>query len=404
MKKLILPLLLLFLSLHSIAQFTIKGRVVNKTDKEPIPSAVVFINNSAIAATTDSAGHFKLTVPIGQYRLLINIVGYENYSTPIILKGNTVLNDIELIPKIEAIKEVTVKAKATTSPCFPIFVQEFFGNSMFARSCKILNPLVLQFYDITPKGGFSARSSDFIQIENDALGYKVKFYLLYFIKDADKQRCYFNGQSFFEEMHGTPKQEREWRKNRLECYEGSTMQLLRAVMSDSLAENGFRIKRASRKLNPYFNRNGLVADAYDINSASALAEMASDLGIDDYSDNTHYNDKMQGDFLKGKDILLGTNQKGLYAISGISPKDTSLNSFYIEHTKDAIPFNGAPVYVPWIWGGKVSFFTFNKPDKPYLVFNTDGKMLNPGVVDIDGFMLGQTRVATFLPFDYRPVQ
>jgi hypothetical protein len=405
MKKIILPLLL-FLSLQSFAQYTIQGRVISKTDKSPVPNAVVFINNSAIAGTTDSAGHFRLVAPPGQYSLIVNILGYENYRAPLTLKASVVLNDIGLIPKVEAMKEVVIKAKPTLSSCFPAFEQEFFGNTQFARQCKILNPLAVQFYDITPQGGFSARSNDFLQVENGALGYKIRFQLLYFIKNMEKRRAYFNGQCYFEEMKGTPKQEREWRKNRLECYQGSPMQLLRAIVSDSLAENGFRVKRASHKLNQYYDRNGLTADPYDIDGEAAFAAIGAGIGITagmglpDYTDNTRYNDKLKGQYLRGKDLLLTTNQKDIYAITGKSAKDTSVNGLYIEHIKNVVPVaNGAAPYVPWIWGGNVSFFTFKKP---YLIFNNDGKMLNSRAVSIDGFMLPQSRVATWLPFDYKP--
>jgi hypothetical protein len=407
MKSIVLPLLLL-LSFHSLAQYAIQGRVVNKTDKSPVPNAVVFINNSAIAATTDSAGHFRLMAPAGEYSLLVHIIGYESYRAPLALKGNVTIADIELTPKIKAIKEVVVKAKPTLSSCFPAFEQELFGNTPFARQCKILNPLVLQFYDITPLGGFSARSNDFLQIENGALGYRIKFQLLYFIKDMVKRRSYFNGQCYFEEMKGTPKQQLEWRNNRLECYQGSPMQLLHAIISDSLAENGFRVKRASHELNPYYNKNGLTANAYDIDGEAAFADMAAGigitagLGIGDYTDNTVFEDKLKGSDLRGKDLVLTTNQKGIYAITGRSAKDTSMKSLYIEHTKDVVPVgNGISPHVQWIWGSRVSFFTFNKP---YLIFNTDGKMLNSGAINIDGFMLLQSRVATLLPFDYKPVQ
>ncbi len=401
MKKYPLSLLFLLFAIQSFAQYNVSGRVINKSDKKPVANAVVFINNSAIESTTDSAGQYKLNLPASQYHLLITIVGFESYKTPLTVKGNTVLNDIELTPKIGAIKEVTIKARPNLSPCFPAFETEFFGNSLFARQCKILNPLAVQFYDITPKGGFTARSSDFVQIENDALGYKVKFLLLFFIKDVDKQSCFFKGESFFEEMKGTPKQEREWHKNRLACYQGSSIQLFRSILSDSLAENGFRVKRASRKLNPYYNKNGMMVDPYDIDNAATAATMANDLGIDDdNSDNTVYNDRLENSFLTGKELLLKTNQKDLFAVSGKTPKDTSINSLYIEHTKNVLPF-AKNESVPWIWGGKVTFFTFK--DKPYLVFNDNGKMLNPGVMDIEGYMLMQSRVSTMLPFDYKPM-
>jgi hypothetical protein len=193
MKNIILSFWLL-LSLQSFAQYTIRGRVVNQADKNPIPNAVVFINNSAIAGTTDNTGHFRLTAPAGHYNLLVNIVGYKNYRAALILNGDTVLSDIGLTAKVDTLNEVTVKAKAKISSCFAAFEQELFGNTQFARQCKILNPLVLQFYDITPQGGFSARSTDFLEIENGALGYKIKFMLLYFIKDIEKRHSYFRGE------------------------------------------------------------------------------------------------------------------------------------------------------------------------------------------------------------------
>lgn len=403
MKKLLLPLLL-FLSLQSLAQYSVSGRVIDQASKQPVPNAVVFINNSSIANTTDSAGYFKLNVTTGQYHLLINIIGYENYKSPLTVKGNTVLNDIELVPKVNALAEVTVKARSRLSPCFPVFQVEFFGNNPFTLDCKILNPQVIQFYDINATGGFSARSSDFIEIENRALGYKIKFLLLYFIKDVEKRNCFFNGETFFEEMKGTPKQEKEWRKNRLECYQGSAMQLLRAVVSDSLAENGFRVKRASHHLNPYFNKFGLIANPYEADSGIISLGIATGGSLDDldFSENTVFNDKLKGKFLSGKDLLLATNQKNIYAIRGQSVTDTAINSLYIEHIRNIVPVNnGQAVTVPWMWNGTVTIMSFKKP---YIVFNNDGKILNVNAIGLDGFMFQQSRMATMLPFNYQPQQ
>jgi hypothetical protein len=100
MKKYLLPLLVLLIASKSFAQYTVSGRVINKTDKKTIPNAVVFINNSAIESTTDSTGQFRLNLPAGHYNLVVTIVGYESYKTPLTVKGKTVLNDIKLVPEI----------------------------------------------------------------------------------------------------------------------------------------------------------------------------------------------------------------------------------------------------------------------------------------------------------------
>jgi hypothetical protein len=390
MKKYLFPLLLL-MAFNCLGQNIITGRVISKTGKKPVSNAVVFLNNSGIETATDSSGQFTLkNVPHGEYQLLVTIVGYENYKTPIAVSGNGTLSDIVLTPKNEVLNDVVIKAKPKLSPCYYVFITEFLGNSPFARECKIMNPYAIQFFDIDPQGGFSARSGNFIEIDNDALGYKIKFLLNYFNKDVSASRTFFSGESYFEEMKGTLAQQQEWNKNRLECYQGSMMHLLRAIMSDSIKQNGFRIKRAHREDNAFFNRNGLEVDPYDIDNS-----------IDFFgnSDNVRYNDKLSDDVLQGRNILLTTSDAGLFAIAGNKGNN---NSLYIEHTDNTIPVaGGKPIHVPWIWHAKVSFITF---DKPYLIFDHNGKVLTPRNVHYTGFFTEQTRVATLLPFDYRPVQ
>ena len=399
-----LTILFVLIAINVNAQYTITGKVINSTDSSPLPSAVVFINNTGIATSTDSNGNFILkNVPAGRCQFLVTMVGYKPYHTTLNVTGNIDLKDVTLTASNQNLAEVTIKAKPKLSACFPTFEIEFFGNSVFARQCKILNPYDVKFYDIDARGGFSARSDKFIEIENDALGYKIKFLLNFFVKDINTSNIYFGGESYFEEMKGTLKQQQEWKMNRLECYQGSMLHLLRSIMSDSLTENGFRIRRASRGKNIYYNKNGITVDPYDPQAAADADAMADNFGIDADYDNSVYNDQLQNKFLTGKELILKTNQKDMYAIKGTSAKDTSVNSLFIEHVKNIVPvINGKPVSPFWIWHSSVTFFMFNK-NKPYLVFNDNGKILNPGVINIDGYMLFQTRVGTMLPYDYRPM-
>ena len=382
---------LIFIAFNSSAQYTITGRVINTTDKNPLSLAVAFIDNTGTSTTTNNNGSFALhNVPAGRCRFLVTIIGYQPYQVLLNVTANVDLKDIELKPAIEALAEVTVKAKAQLSPYFYSFRSEFLGSSVFARQCKIINPYDVQFYDTDARGGFSARSNNFIEVENDALGYKVKFLLNYFIKDSNTNSVYFSGESYFEEMKGTPGEERDWQKNRLECYQGSVMQLLRSIITDSVKENGYRIKKAMRKDNPYYNRNGLQVDPYDLDNA---------LDFFGNSDNTVYNDKISNGALHGKQLLLTTSDKNLFGLAGVKDS-TSNNSLFIEHIDNVIPISGSkPVHVPWIWHSTVTFIIFNKP---YTIFNNDGKILNPRSVKYTGFFSEQTRLATELPSDYQP--
>jgi len=385
--------LLLFITFNSNAQFTITGKVVSAADNTPLPLAVAFINNTGIATTTGNDGSFTLqNVPAGRCRFLITIIGYQTYQALLNITDNTDVKTIELKQSNEALAEVTIKAKAKLSPYFYTFQNEFLGFSTFARQCKIINPYDVKFFDTDSRGGFSARSDKFIVVENDALGYKIKFLLNYFIKDSNTNNVYFAGESYFEKLKGTPDEEREWQKNRLECYQGSIMQLLRSIIADSVKENGYRIKSAMRKDNPYYNPNGLQVDPYDLDNA---------MDAFGNTDNTVFYDKISNGNLRKKDLLLTTSDKNLFGLAGVKAKDsTSNNSLFIEHIADFVPISDKKVRVPWIWHSTVTFITFNKP---YTIFDKSGKILNPKSVKYTGFFSEQTRLATELPFDYQPM-
>ncbi len=387
-----LTVFLIFISFNSNAQYTITGKVINTTDKTPLYLAVAFINNTGISTTTNNDGSFALhNVPAGRCRFLITIIGYQPYQVLLNVTGNVDLKTIELKPAIEALAEVTVKAKPKLSPYYYSFQKEFLGSTLFARQCKILNPYDVQFYDTDPRGGFSARSNKFIEVENDALGYKVKFLLNYFIKDSNTNSVYFSGESYFEEMKGSPGEERDWKKNRLECYQGSVMQLLRSIIADSIKQNGYRVKRAMRKDNPYYNPSGLQVDPYDLDNA---------VDINGDSGNTIFDDKISNGTLHKKELLLTTSDKNLFGLAGVRDS-TSNNSLYIEHIADVVPISGnKSVHVPWIWHSTVTFITFNKP---YTIFDNNGRILNPRSVKYTGFFSEQTRLATELPSDYNPL-
>jgi len=383
MIKYFLPLFIL-IACNCFGQNTITGHIISKNDKKPLPYATVFLNTTAIESSTDNAGSFTLkNVPPGEYQLLVSIIGYEDYKIPVTIKGNTNLPDIEVTPKNQVLNDVAIKAKYKLSPYYYLFKQEFFGSSIFARQCKILNPRAIIFYDTDTLGNYSAKSNDFIQIENDALGYKIKFLLNYFIRKGTSLRTYYRGESYFEEMKGSPAQEREWQKNRLECYQGSIMHLLRSILADNVKQNGYRIKRIHRENNPYFNRNGIEVDPYDIDNA-----------IDFFgnSDNVRYHDKISDTVLSGKDILRKTDKDGLFAM-------TSNNGLMIEHTGNTIATLAKQIKsIPWIWHSTTTFIIF---DHPFAIFDSNGIIINPASISTTGYF-SEARMANLLPVDYNP--
>jgi hypothetical protein len=384
--KFILILLFITAACNCFAQNTLTGSLVNKDSKNPIASAVVFLNKTGISTASTDNGTFTLNnIPKGQYLLIITIIGYEDTRIPVNIESSKQMGDIELAIKNHSLDSVVVTTKRRVSPYYYSFEKAFLGPTSFARQCKILNPSSIQFYDTDILGNYSARSVGFIEVQNDALGYKIKTILNNFSYNIKTSAIIYSGESYFTEMQGSPAQQREWQKNRLECYQGSVMQFLRSVLANTVKENGFSVKRVHRELNPYFNRNGLETDPEDMNNAVDV----------DLNTNTRYNDKISGSNLSGKDMLLKTNVDGLFAI-------TANNGFIVNHSGNTVISSGNKITrIPWIWHSTVCVVTFNKP---YAIFDHNGIIGNPDSVSYSqSFFSESSWVATLLPFDYQPI-
>ena len=373
-----LAFILLFITVNSYAQFTISGKIINKTTGKPVASAVAFLNKTGIAATASDSGRFTLKdVPAGHYLLLVTIVGYDAYKVPITVSGDTHLPVIRIDPKNETLRGVTVQAKYKPSPYYYLFRNEFLGSTLFAQQCKIANPWVIIFYNTDKQGNYSAKSDDFIDIENDALGYKIKVLLTYFTKDSNTGQTSYDGNSYFEEMKGTPEQERTWAKNRMECYRGSTMQFLRAILAGTTKQEGFRIRKAYLQKNPYYDPMEIYDDPTD----------------------DEYLYKITDTTVSEVDIINKTNRPGLFALTRGSTNPNAC--MYIEYHEPAYYLDGkkAP-RIPWIWTNTDSYILF---EKPYTVFDYKGIINTNGNVMFTGFF-AEARIANQLPVDFEPTQ
>ena len=367
---------LLLITLNSYGQFTVSGKVINQIDKKPIGSATAFFNHTGMAATATDSGTFTLrNVPQGHYQLLVAIVGYNNYSINVTVTQNTHLPDIHLTPKYDTLAGVNIKAKPKISPFYYLFRPDFLGTTLFARQCKILNPWVIDFYDTDLQNSYKAKSNGFVQIENYALGYKINFLLTYFIKDSKTDRTGYSGESYFEEMKGTRQQQLVWEKNRMKCYQGSSMQFLRSLLAGNSKQQGYIIKKAYLKKNPYYDPIEIYDDPMD----------------------DEYLYSIKDTILREQDIVLRTNQPGLFGISsGSANANSCLYVEYHEHQQNL----SSTSRIPWIWSYDSSYVLF---DKPYAVFDFNGIINTPENITFTGF-LAEGRVANQLPVDFEPTQ
>jgi len=257
MKILNLTLLLALLSLGCFAQYSMKGKVTNQADTRPISGASVFINGATIGSHTADDGTFTLAgIKPGRYVLMITIVGFDKYSQSVeIENGDITLPVITLFPKTTILNEVKIKAEddAERRRYYETFKDEFLGKSDLANDCKILNPELLDFDYDDKTGILKASSVDFLIIENQALGYRLKYLLNSFsVNDATGAGKVFlyAGSVFFEPMHGSDRDEERWRARRQEVYEGSQLHFLRAALNNRIGQEGFQVLRYAFTPNP----------------------------------------------------------------------------------------------------------------------------------------------------------
>lgn len=337
------------------AQVRINGRVINEIDNTPISAASVFLNNATVGNKTDDEGKYKLTnVKPGQYELIVTVVGYESHRQTILAAADdTTLADIKLLPKTTLLNEVKIIPNFNREKYYNEFKLEFLGRSEYASQTYIVNPDAVDIeYDPATKV-LTASTAEYLEIENKALGYKIKYYLTKFEKDSKKGRIFYKGEVLYEALEGTPSQQRRWAKKRNSVYTASSMQFLRTVLA--------------KQVDQFF----IVGENFDTQTHARMINFQpkDTLNISDYA---HI-----------------TDQKGIYAIGYKSP----LYVWYspVRYGKnDVQPERDRPILT-----GKLTLLDKNA------FFDTNGTILNPEAALFD-YRWGYSRVAEQLPVDFEP--
>ena len=121
MKKLGIIVLLLGFAVAIMAQKTVSGTILSKTDGQPIEMATVrlFTYNGTDSTLVQGAqtyydGLFILSnIREGKYRLIVSSIGYNEYSQWIEMKNSDIdIPAIRLVEQVQELAEVSVKGKA----------------------------------------------------------------------------------------------------------------------------------------------------------------------------------------------------------------------------------------------------------------------------------------------------
>lgn len=226
---------------------TIQGKVIDSLTKEPLPLTQVFIQGTTKGTTTNLDGEFSLSLTNqGTYELVCYFIGYKT-DVKIVRTGSSqsVTQNFSLLQEVKELEAITIKGISQKDwlYCYEVFKYDFLGQTQMASRAKILNEQVLDFQLIENKQGqeVKGKSSDFLIIENQALGYKVYCDLERFQDFNSKLYSYLGKFRFEEIIEDDEKKHNRWNRNRETAYLGSFQHFIHSLMQDKLREEGFLV-------------------------------------------------------------------------------------------------------------------------------------------------------------------
>lgn len=239
MYKILMALLLFFLcsTLYAQKTYTISG-IISDSKGETLPAATIFLDGSQKRTYSNDKGEFNLTgMAPGTYQLAVHFIGFHSSTQNVIIQDKQVTLKIIMKENQIALREVVISKDMVKDKYMDLFIKNFLGDTPNARSCEIQNPEILKFEAYSPF--VEVRTDDFLVIQNNNLGYRIKYLLRNFKINRATKVASYTGESVFESLDGTEVQKQQWDKNRKQAYMGSLMHYLRALYNNVTRENGF---------------------------------------------------------------------------------------------------------------------------------------------------------------------
>ncbi len=256
-------LLSIFVSTIVFGQFTITGKVVDSTTKEPLFGASVFAQNTTSGTTTNREGEFSLSLKSGGYELIVSFTGYQSREIRISNNDNNPLQ-IDMTKEEKAMEEVVIRSSNEVKDGWDkygkFFLENFIGSTPNALQCTLQNPEAVHFYYYKKSEKLKVLATEPIVISNLALGYNLRYQLDSFMYYYKTQVSSYRGYCFFSEMDSSFAQQRIWSTNRKKAYDGSKLQFMRSYYDSTLNEDGYEIALLD---SIYDKRFDMISNPYD---------------------------------------------------------------------------------------------------------------------------------------------
>lgn len=255
MKKIVSFVLISFCSLAVFSQtnYSISGKIIDQETRQPLEGASVFAENTTIGTATNKDGEFFLRLPSGGYTIVITFTGYQT-ETKRVTGGETGNNElvIEIKRKEKAMDEFVIKSSSEVADGLEkygdFFIENFIGKTANSSQCTIKNKEVLKFFYYRRKKQLKILASEPLVIENNALGYTIKYELDSFVHEYNTQVSIYTGYPLFQEMESSSiDQLLKWNAARKLAYNGSILHFMRSLYEKRLEEEKFEIQFIVKK-------------------------------------------------------------------------------------------------------------------------------------------------------------
>jgi hypothetical protein len=257
-KQLLVFLIVPFLSISQ----TLKGKVLDAVTNQPIASVNVYFDNTTVGTTTDENGEFSIEYAnASQAILIISYLGYQQVTINKPEQRNVEL--IKLSPKTEDLEAVIIETDPFTRQRKEAYFRYYFlGKTEMTEHCEILNIEDVDLKFSPSQAILFARADKPIYVEHKKLGYRIRI-------DLEKYDLTFNKlnygglkfsldpiliqsryRTFYSELNSDKDPSKRKQKLRDDIYEKSVMFFYRALVRQTLTENGYKLYYDSKEVKP----------------------------------------------------------------------------------------------------------------------------------------------------------
>lgn len=223
------------LSLSCINGFsqTLKAKLLD-FQEQPVVGVKVFYDKSTVFTYTDNNGVFEIPCisVIPNPKLIFYHPNYEIFEAPV---TDSLRSDYYLKQRKEETKALNNSSTYfTAEEMYQVFRENFLGRTGNTKKIAILNKEVIQLDFDTINHSLSAKAFEALQVQNNALGYHIEYYLKDFKLEYSANTLdndfldfkFYDGYSLFKDIDNTKT------KQRKKAYEGTINHFFKNIIQE----------------------------------------------------------------------------------------------------------------------------------------------------------------------------